>query len=338
MAPRTLRKVFPVIHTLSSDKQAEPFLPVFATPAPGPVDPTALGQDNMKKVYHFAHSKHCTAKILLTIHGKPDPRAYTDLCYKDIATLGPRTQLCPDCFGGPGCTQVLHWINSTQASQTARQIAFHVTMTNTLHRIRRQRKGTLSHTAYALREAAGTRAKIAEVTKQASTLTEEQRDWHGTLLPTFEDSAELLLAIINPGQSSYVVNKLRDTYTTNGREWVILDETPTLLAIEHDMYLPSWQQYGPELFSSMKISDPTHHGSVMYGPRFAIDYLQRLMNGSPHTYVIATAVEDPEVAKIAAGLWDISGQGGIRDIFDAITTARTMITTPQTQDHVLTSA
>jgi hypothetical protein len=321
MAPRIFRKVIVDDGSFPSAARSEPFIPVYTTPTNSQmIDKTADVYLVPADLNHFADSKYCAA---VTARQGSVPDGW--LTFSHITGFGSRRQLCPDCFNGRGLTQVHSWLASAAAPQIANRIVFHSRVVTVLRKMRRVRKGHQAATAYAAREIPGVLTQITSLRVEIAALSQDERQWHQEVLSRFEESSEFLMAFISPGQSTYVIDKVRAALTAPPREWVVLDETPTMLVLECHIGIPSWRNYGPALYNTLRLTTDNDRGEVLYGPRFAIDFIQRTMSTDTFSYCAVISVPDPQVAQIATGLWDITGQGGLRDMADAIATAQTLV-------------
>jgi hypothetical protein len=324
MARRSFMTIIKQHQYTSYDFRNEPLLPVrYANPAGLPGLLTA----------HFAHSRTCAlvkSALQITWQAPPLRRDSTPTDVLTIADLidgipATRLDLCHDCFTGPGAAQLAKWSCTPSAPPSLTRFYLRAELTDLTHRATRIRRGHLAHTLFAKREAPTVLRRIATARTTIAQLNDSVRADNSNNIAAFERAANALIALIAPHTTTYALDALRAQLTEPPYAWAVLDETPTILALESvGGYSARWTPLAPELLAALTLSDPGAPGRVLYGPRFAIDYVQRTY-GSASSYVLATTEPDPAVASLAAGIWGI--RSGIPDLFAALATARTLAAT-----------
>jgi hypothetical protein len=192
-------------------------------------------------------------------------------------------------------------------------------------RLERTRKGVIGNHLYGRNAAPGLLAAVGRFrTRYLATLPATAAALLAEHLASFDLSSQRLTALLDPSADATAITNRLAAAIIDDRDRH-LDDTPTLLAVHSNrLNLVSWYSYAPELAMALRISPPDRACSVLYGPRFAIDYIQRAINVSPQTYIVATQVDDPTIATLAAGLWDPSARNSLGDIMDVISTATTL--------------
>jgi hypothetical protein len=276
------------------------------------------------QVCHFIHSSTCTE--LPTLHRansqphRTDGTPITVLTLNDIFTHRNRGfTLCLECFAGPGLGDLATFAATPQAPPALAAFLFRSDLRSLIIRIDHARAGYITKRGYAAHEVPVVTRRIAATRTAHAQLAPPLRQLHATLLAAFEASAARFLALVDPSSTSYAVDTLRASLAPYTQ-----DETPTILAVSCPRdCLTARDHLAPELIGALCVSDPTNSGVVLYGPRFAIDYLQRIY-GQNSSYIMATKEPDPATAKLAASLWG-TPPAGMLDLFVALATARTLL-------------
>jgi hypothetical protein len=240
-----------------------------------------------------------------------------------VTTYAMGINLCTECFGGKGVDCIKAWAETATAPEAWGTLLVRFEIVGLAERCEHVRKGLVQEHAFGAKEAPVVARKITKMRTLLAGLSVQAREAHQVAIDRFEESADALMALVSPAQSEYALESLRAKLHSGRYAWVVLDETPTVLAIEGNA---NWRVHqvklAPELIAAMTISETANKGIVLYGPRFAMEYLMRAW-GESNAYMVATTEDDAEVAKLAGGIWGIGS--GIDDLFCALETARSLV-------------
>jgi hypothetical protein len=227
--------------------------------------------------------------------------------------------LCDQCFSGKGLDELRKWALDDSAPDGLAEFFFRVDLDALKGRIDRTRAAYLNKRAGANTEVRRVLGKIEAMRQRICALEESEREKHAWVTDRFEASAERFVALVDPKSTTYALDTLRVRLAP----WQV-DETPTILAVSYfDIVELEGDSWGAEIAAALRINDPGNHCGVFYGPRFAIDYLQRAV-GNRCAYTTATTEENGEVAALAGALWGRQ-ESDLRDLFEALDTARVLL-------------
>jgi hypothetical protein len=276
-------------------------------------------------VAHFNRSRVCTIQPKTgssPTFGTAQLEALLTMRYA-AAELVYENSYCTTCFCGAGLRDIKVWASSSDAPEALSVFFVRYEILKLWEGCAHVRTGLVGEFAYGAREAPATMRHVAKMRMRILSMDTEELLVHKTAISLFESAARELEALVEPGDGAWALGRLRQQLIGRRGAWVVLDEAPTILAIEGGI---NWRirktTLGPELVAGLIVSDPSNGSVVVYGPRFAIDYLQRAY-GDNFAYVMATAEPDEAVARLAAGLWDTDD--GISDLFSALETARSLM-------------
>jgi hypothetical protein len=285
---------------------------------------------------HFAHSKVCDVVLggpPANPVAEPITMTATEVIsfYKTKVPQGFPSHRCSTCFDGPGLTDILRWGRSAKANPQLANLAVLVEAHQLTTRLEHSRKGRIERRAYGRSAPSTLQAATKFTSTRLNKLTTADRDLLAPGLENFFDAYHRLQSLLQPGTNTeHLTNKLAAYLigTSNTR----LDHTPTIMAMRATSpWIAKWYKYSSELFAALRISPADSSGVVLYGPRFAIEYFMRSTNLSSQDYAVTTTLQDHEVAKVAAGIWDPACKGPMRDLLEAIDTARMLVSTQATQ-------
>ena len=244
---------------------------------------------------------------------------------QDAESWMTRVQWCTDCFGQKGIAEVIASASQDTAHPGLKKFLMRHELVTLRARCEHVRAGVVSGRIFGKKETPVVLRKVARAQEVIAAFDTEQRQEHLAAIENFEESAQKLIALVNPQQSTYALDRLAALFTTPNHPWANLDKTPTLLAIERGV---SWRvnqvDLAPELIAALRVSPEPKDDLVLYGPRYAIDYVQRAHGVTP-AYIATTTEQDAEVARLTGGIWGV--HDGIPDLFTAIETARNMLAT-----------
>jgi hypothetical protein len=230
---------------------------------------------------------------------------------------------CETCFAGAGLRELKVWAETDAAPEALAVFLVRYEFLALWQRCEHVRSGLANGRAFGTREAPVVMHKVAKMRTRILAMSTDELLVHKAAIELFEAAAGKLEALVEPGDGEWALGKLRVRLVGGRGKWVVLDETPTILAIEGGANWRIRKSFlGPELMAALRVSDPSNDSLVVYGPRYAIDYLQRAY-GDSYPYVMATTEEDAAVAKLAGGLWGTTA--GIPDLFCALEAARSLM-------------
>jgi len=295
-----------------TDIASEPLLPITGTPC-GSV-----------QMIHNSGSRSCPIIAkgpCVPVRGFANHTPIADLSLDMVA---PRRSIyCPNCFEKEGLAEILALPQASDPTTPLGKLIYRCELVGLAERCDHVRNGLNRGHQFAKRDTPVVMRKAAKLRKQIAALDPAEQLLHQAAIAKLNSAADQLEALVNPSATNYALDRLTRRLTAPPREWMVLDQTPTLLAVAGtNTWRINTVLLAPELIAALRVSGPNSDGLVLYGPRFAIDYLQRAW-GIHNTYILATTETDPQVAKMAGGIWSI--KDGIPDLFTAITLARQLV-------------
>jgi len=351
MAKRTVADLlFPYSYIPQELKDAARLPVVWDTAAPtqdvahfafSKVCPTAKSLPPHYSIYNFTTNpsvQYTTAKR--SSGGLPGPRAEAPeydkfgnpvltplpsyLNYHHLGRALSPASTCKVCFTGAGCTDVIRWARSPTAPPALQLLALLSDIHTLKQKASRTRTGLIRGTAYGTKGLPTVVTAITKINTRIARLTDVQLHQIAEQLTSYTEVVECLRALTTPGVNDYIMSRLK-RLITGAQPNLRLNATPTLMAINMtNVPVHGWNAYSHELVSSLRISPPQSTGTVFYGPRYAIDYLIRSMLPYTAASLHTVQVDDPELARIAAGLWTPHQPNGLSDIYDALDAAQTL--------------